>query len=60
MRKNIAKKLALSTETIAALQSDVLEYVVGGNAAEAGPLKTAINCPTRNSCFTCLANCGGQ
>jgi hypothetical protein len=57
MKKNIAKKLALSTETLVSLQSDALAGVAGGNQITNPTQSVRGNCPSRvlgQTCFLCV------
>lgn len=53
MKKLKQGKLSLSIETLAPLQADALDHVVGG----AGTL-TSATILTRVSCLSCVINCG--
>ncbi len=50
-KKQVTKKINLKKETISALQSESLQYVLGGQAA--GSSLSFIHCCTRNGGACC-------
>lgn len=54
MKKQISKKLALATETLAPLQGDALATVHGGNNTNNQTLQTCITAAGKRTCFLCI------